>query len=207
MISQDSEYSMLKQEIISLVEIQNTYIIAMYTITITIFGIAFERRSHVLFLLPYIILFPFQRVISAKQDGIARIAAYISVYLEQGTGWESFYEEVFNRTTKENNNREKFSKLMNIITGRISSLQLAVLSSISSIIMCCYNKKINIFDIKNIKLIDSVVIIGAILLFAILYYWTKGALKSNRKKYIKALENLKLGENNMKSNTIKCKSD
>ena len=98
MITKDSEYTMLKQEIISLVEIQNTYIIAMYTITITILGVAFERKSQILFLLPYIILFSFQRIISAKRDGMLRIASYIAVYLEEGTGWESIYETISNRT-------------------------------------------------------------------------------------------------------------
>ena len=191
MITKDSEYTMLKQEIISLVELQNTYIIAMYTITITIFGVAFERKSHILFLLPYIILFSFQRVISAKRDGILRIAAYIAVYLEEGKGWESSYEKVVDKTTKESNGKEKFSRFMNIITGRISSLQLGALCSIASIIMCCYNKGITLSNIYDLKLTDSLVLIAAIVLFAVLYYWTKDVLKSKRQRYIESLENAK----------------
>lgn len=83
---------MLRQEILDLITIQNTYIVAMYTITITIIGIGLERKSNVLFLLPYIILFSFQCIISAKKDGYIRIAAYIAVYLEERDGWEKQYQ-------------------------------------------------------------------------------------------------------------------
>lgn len=113
MITPDTEYTMLRQEILDLINIQNNYIIAMYTITITILGIALERQSQVLFLVPYLILFSFQRIISAKKDGMVRIAAYISVYLEKDKeGWESKYEELVAATCEKKTKQKKFFKII-----------------------------------------------------------------------------------------------
>lgn len=185
MVTKDSEYTMLKQEIISLVELQNTYIIAMYTITITILGVAFERKSEILFLLPYVVLFSFQRIISVKRDGMLRISSYIAVYLEEGEGWESKYEEIFNRTTRRS--RKRFSKFTNIFIGRISSLQLGLLCSASSIIMHFYNK-IKLLNLNSLELQDVLVVLSSIILFTCLNYSVKDIFKSKRKQYIRILK-------------------
>ncbi len=55
-VTKDSEYIELKEEVIALIQIQNNYIIAMYTITVSILAFAIERNNEWLFLLPYIIL-------------------------------------------------------------------------------------------------------------------------------------------------------
>lgn len=189
MVSKEAEYASLRQEMINLIDLQNNYIIAMYTITVTILGIAYERRSHILFLLPYVILFSFQRIISAKRDGLLRIAAYVSVFLEKDDGWESRYSKVVNETCYKNN-KVRYTKFMNIITGRMSSFQLGFLCSISSIITCCINKNINLTNLSDISLKESSTLICSVALFAILYYWNKDSLKAMDKRtiYIEALK-------------------
>lgn len=188
MITKDSEYTMLKQEIISLVEIQNAYIIAMYTITITILGVAFERKSQILFLLPYIILFSFQRIISAKRDGMLRIASYIAVYLEEGTGWESIYETISNRTIESINRKKVHSRIFNVLMGRLCSAQLGLLCSSASIIMHFYNNKIKLLDFYNVKIHEVLIPLIAILLFVSLCYCTKDVFNSKRQQYINNLQ-------------------
>lgn len=66
MISRDTEYSMLKQEIISMTDIISNITVAMYTITVSIIVLAFETKNAVIFLTPYIVLYPFQNIINRK---------------------------------------------------------------------------------------------------------------------------------------------
>ena len=134
-MNKDSEYMSLRAEIISLVEIQYNYIVTMYTITIAIISLAIQQKNEWLFLLPYIILISFQRVISAKRNVMLRIAAYIAVFLDGDIGWEKNYNEIVNHTLNKHNNTEKFSKLKNVLSGRISSLQLGVVCSAGCIVM------------------------------------------------------------------------
>ena len=61
MVDSNTEYNALRSEILNLISIQNTYIIAMYTITITILGFGLQTQNSFLFLLPYIVLFSFQK--------------------------------------------------------------------------------------------------------------------------------------------------
>lgn len=147
MIDPNTEYNALRAEVLNLISIQNTYIIAMYTITVTILGIGLQTQNSLLFLLPYTVLFSFQRTISAKRDGYLRIAAYIAVYLEKGSGWESRYETIVRsiQPVPNSKNNKLLSIGKNIILGRISSLQLGVICSIASIITSLLKLK----DTKN----------------------------------------------------------
>lgn len=88
-MDKNTEYTMLKQEIINTSDIIVNITIAMYTISISIFVLAFEFSNCYIFLLPYMILFPFQNMINRKRDGINRMAAYIAVYLEDDNCWEN----------------------------------------------------------------------------------------------------------------------
>lgn len=87
-IKNTNEYLSLRSEIISLVDIQYNYILAMYTISIALISLAIQQQNEWIFLLPYIVLFSFQRVISAKRNIMIRIAAYIAVFLDEEFGWE-----------------------------------------------------------------------------------------------------------------------
>lgn len=190
-MTKDIEYSTLRDEIINLVEIQSNYIIAMYTITVSIIGFAIERNSEWLFLLPYIILFSFQRIISSKNDGMIRIAAYIAVFLEENHGWESMYADVVKRTTVKHNNRKTYSRLKSIIGGRISSLQLGLACSIGCIITNILNEEFLTNTIQSIQFIDILPTIIAICLYFTLRGWC-GSVNGTMNKRSLYIESLKL---------------
>ena len=195
-MNKKEEYLSLRSEIISLVEIQNNYIIAMYTITIALITLAIQQKNVWIYLLPYVILFSFQRIISAKRDIMLRIAAYIAVFLDGDFGWEKNYKDIINNTLNKYENGNRYSKLKNILSGRISSLQLGIICSGTCIIMQMIyifesNEWIylNEFTWQKIKFTDMFPIICAVFLFCILADWCRGALKAMvvRDKYIDSL--------------------
>lgn len=94
-----NQYAPLKGEMQEIVAIQSNYIIAMYTITVAIIGIGLQFDNVWLLLLPYVVLFSFQRIIQAKKDVMLRIAAYISVFLDGPDGFEKNYIKIVNKTT------------------------------------------------------------------------------------------------------------
>lgn len=199
-MNQSDEYTSLRSEIISLVEIQYNYILAMYTISIAIISLAIQQQNEWIFLLPYIILFSFQRVITAKRFIMLRIAAYIAVFLDEEFGWEKNYNDIVDNTLKKHNRKKKFTWLQNVLTGRISSLQLGAVCSVGCIIVCIkhivenygWNNVKNILWIRT-HFIKFFPVACAILLMAALIDWCKGAVDSMevREKYIKSLEQYK----------------
>lgn len=181
------EYASLRSEIIGLVSIQNNYVIAMYTITVAIITFAIQQKNEWIFLLPYIILFSFQRIISTKRNIMLRIAAYISVFLDEDFGWEKNYNDIVDNTLGKHNDKEKFSKFKNVISGRISSLQLGLVCSIGCIIICV----IRIFEnhkwihwrniiLNDIAFIEVLPVFCSVLLFCALIDASRGALNAMR---------------------------
>lgn len=187
MVDSNTEYNALRNEILNLISIQNTYIIAMYTITITILGFGLQTQNSFLFLLPYIVLFSFQRIISAKRDGYLRIAAYITVYLEEGSGWESRYATITGSMQSTKHKNKLNIVIYNVFIGRISSSQLGFLCSSISIIVTLLN-----ITEDNVPL-TIVTILSAVILFSLLLYFNKNTLKSMKKReeYIELMKNTK----------------
>lgn len=187
MVDSNTEYNALRSEILNLISIQNTYIIAMYTITITILGFGLQTQNSFLFLPPYIVLFPFQRIISAKKDGYLRIAAYITVYLEEGSGWESRYATITSSMQSTKHKNKLNIVIYNVFIGRISSSQLGFLCSSISIIVTLLN-----ITEDNVPL-TIVTILSAVILFSLLLYFNKNTLKSMKKReeYIELMKNTK----------------
>lgn len=66
MISKDTEYSMLKQEIISTTDIISNITLAMYTITVSIIVLAIETENAVIFWLLILFCIPF-RILSTEK--------------------------------------------------------------------------------------------------------------------------------------------
>lgn len=191
-MKETEEYSSLRNEILGLISIQNNYIIAMYTITVTILVFGIERKNEWIFLLPYIILFSFQKNISAKKDAMIRIAAYITVFHENGMGWESFHEKIVDNTS---GGEEKGFSIKSFIAGKVASFQLAAVCSIGTIIQCVYN---NVEKWKGDNsfwsfLHTSLPIILAIVLYFLLRFIYANALKlrMTRQEYIKRLKLIK----------------
>lgn len=190
------EYNSLRAEVLGVIDIIQNYIIAMYTISIAILTFAVQQQNAWLFLLPYVVLFSFQRIIVAKKDIMVRIAAYIAVFLDGDFGWEKNYKEIYENTTVKHNASGQFSNLMNAISGRISSLQIGVVCSLGCLIMNIYSvyeiiqkSTPDTYVLDKISAMDILPSVCAILLLAALKEWCKNSLNSmqRREQYIQSL--------------------
>lgn len=132
-IDRNTEYDSLRQEILNSIAACDNYKIAMYTVTTAILCVAFELENPILFLMPYIVLFAFQWSISKKNENNIVIGAYIAVYLEDSSGWESNNIQL-KRTMRRGNLYQTPTSFVSRLIGRISSAQLGALCSILSII-------------------------------------------------------------------------
>ena len=127
-IEKATEYESLRQEILDLITAKDNFIIAMYTITTAILCFAFELENPVLFLVPYIVLFAFQYNISAKNESMVILAAYIAVCLEEGQGWES-QNQKYRDAMRNGVTFHKPESIWKILVGRLGSAQLGLLCS------------------------------------------------------------------------------
>ena len=189
----ETEYEVLKSEIIQLNNIEQNYIIAMYTITIAILGFAIERGTNEwIYLLPYVILISFQRIISAKKYHRLKLAAMITVYFDDL--WENNYQKIENVFSKTYDKK----RLKHSIIIRVSSIHLAFICSM----LCMGENLYKIFLVKiekgtftinyrpEVFLIDFLPSIVAITLFIFQCIWSRNALDAPkvREKYIAALQ-------------------
>lgn len=187
------EYSTLKQELIHLDNKKGNLVIALYTITITIFIFSIQVGNEWFFLISYIILFAFQGQMIAIREGSVRIAAYMAVFLEEGDGWESNFNEIFAETCLRAEQKVTYSKIVDMLTGRIAVEQLGLYCSVASICMCVYNNGITFYGIGSADFFDALCICLAIFLFVLIKLWCRNASKtmSIRNKYIENLKKYK----------------
>lgn len=192
-MKKEVQYEVLKQEILNLDSKKANYVIAMYTITITVSIFSLEIRNEWYFLITYIILFAFERQILSIREGSIRIAAYMAVYLEEGEGWESNYKQIFEQTCVKSDQEVRYSKIVDILSGRIAVTQLGLFCSIASIGMSIYNNNITFQSIGNANFFDALCICSSICLFALIKLWCKNATKtiSIRDRYIENLKKYK----------------
>ncbi len=184
------EYETLRQEILNSIVACDNYKIAMYTITAAILCAAFEFKNAILFLIPYVILFAFQWAIESKNENMIVLSAYISVFLEKGNGWESNSSNI-KKTIYANSTFEKPKGFASRIIGRISSAQLGLLCSISSIV----------YSLMELAMQESLIVLArdlsCILLSVVLYIRIRVrtnkicTLNTRRKAYIEYLESYK----------------
>ena len=189
-IDKEVEYESLRQEILDSITAKDNYIIAMYTITTAILCVAFELKNPILFLLPYIIIFAFQYNISAKSENMIILAAYISVFLEGGQGWESD-SKTFKDDMRDGNPYKKPEKILKFLVGRIGSVQLGMLCSVSCVIYSLYKFKDVNCIINAIE--PAVYILLSTILYVLLRVQTRNVLKLRERKenYVKNLQRAK----------------
>ncbi|MCR5420184.1 MAG: hypothetical protein K6E98_04180 [Lachnospiraceae bacterium] len=218
-MDKNTEYSALKSEILNLDSERNNLIIAMYTIFVTVFCFSVQFKNQYAFLSVYIVLFAFQRRFISIREGMNRIAAYIAVYLDSPTGWEANFITIFKETCVKNKQIVKMPKVIELITGRLATVQLGFICSAGTLIMVIsdYIKRvleakgavIFFVIVKNIRVTDVLVIIVAIVFYISLWVWaTNTKTISQRTLYIKSLrryeinrrENLDNGAYNKEDN-------
>lgn len=186
MIDKDVEYGALRQEIHDAINARDNYIMAMYTITTAILCVAFELENTILFLIPYVILYSFQNTIATKNENMIVLGSYIAVCLEEGGGWESKNEEL-KKIMGTSKMFKRHEGILAKLVGRIGSVQLGLLCSISCIL----------YAIKDLLLASGVgdmirpvcCIILAVVLYRIICVQTKTvfSLRQRRKVYVDSL--------------------
>ena len=166
------EYSALKAEITETVNIQQNYIIAMYTMTAAFIGFAIQYSNLWLFVIAYIVLIPFQRIIDAKKYHKLKLSAILAAY--SNDIWEQHYTHFEDNVFSPTYHRSFFSKFYII---RVSSYHLGALCSalcvLKGILMI-----LNTSTVKNPLLYIYLPSFIAILLFCFIGYWGKSALDS-----------------------------
>lgn len=192
-IDKQTEYASLRQEILDSITSRDNYIMAMYSITAAGLCAAFELQNPILFLIPYIILFAFQNTITSKNENMIVLAAYVAVYLEEGCGWESRNTEI-NKIMHEGIPFKRVNSVWKFLVGRIGSVQLGMLCSIS----CITYSVISLYSTTQIiDMIEAgVYIVLSVILYVLIRVQTKDALKlgDRRKIYIENLKKAKLEE-------------
>lgn len=87
----EKEYLMLKDEIMLSMKTIKNYNTMLYTVSAALLAFAFNSQNELLFLLPFVILFPLYYLITREAKQALRIGAYMIVFLEEKTNfsWES----------------------------------------------------------------------------------------------------------------------
>lgn len=180
-ICKETEYTSLRQEILDSITARDNYIMAMYTITVAILCVAFQLQNPIIFLLPYIILFSFQNTIAAKNENMIVLAAYISVYLEEGHGWESNsidLKKSMHKTMPFKRPRSVMGRLM----GRIGSVQLGLLCSVCCLVFAVVDV---LTAVEFAELIEpAIYIVLSIIMYILIRVQTKDVLKLGDRKEI-----------------------
>ncbi len=106
----NSEYSMLREEILLSMKTIKNYNNLLYTSTAALLAFAFKSFQSYLFLLPFVVIFPLYFLIKREMMQVMRIGAYILVFVEEDTeiNWErrlNTYDTIFNK------NKHKFVPL------------------------------------------------------------------------------------------------
>lgn len=191
-IDKEIEYGTLRQEILDSITARDNYVIAMYTITTAILCLAFELQNPIIFLMPYIILFAFQNAIASKNENIIVLAAYISIYLEEETGWESQnigLKAIMHKGTP----FRRPSFIWGRLVGRIGSVQLGLLCSISSIILATVGLLTAVSSLLGIMKCVICMLLSVIL-YTLIRIETKNVLElgKRRQAYIDNLREAKV---------------
>ena len=176
------EYTAIKQEISATINIQHNYIIAMYTITAAFIGCAIEFDSLWLFIIPYLVLISFQRIVDVKKYHSLKLTAFLAVY--SNDIWESNYTYFEEKVLSPTYAKSVLGKFRIV---RVSSLHLGALCTI----LCVGRAVLSLMDNSTNDIARLVVpCIISVLLFFFLIYWCSDALDSyaTRKKYVKAFK-------------------
>lgn len=192
------EYACITNRIMTAIQVKHAYNVAMYTITIAIIGFALESKNAWLFLLPYIVLFSFHRLIQNERYRINKYDAYLAVYSKDG--WEQNYK-TFHMNLEQCYNRHPHGITKSKMV-RVSALHLGFMCSVMAILMGGYNI-ISIESgvdlnrwISNTTFFDWLLGLAAVVLFVVMIFWCKNANDSmyTRDKYIEQIKKLILME-------------
>ncbi len=155
-------YDTIRNEIISIQELQRNVWIYMYVLFCTLFILGLEWSNY-LYLVSYVILIPFQCVINEYKWSISKMSTYIRIFFEENgeLGWESLH--VYPRYKEYYRNKSKSIRGIIRISGAV---HLGFLSTF----FYCWNilQKSYVNGSFNIGIIDLIWIVISIILFVVL---------------------------------------
>ena len=152
------EYEMLHGEIEKKIELQNNLLIFMVTATGIIITIAVQSKNLLLYLFPFFIIIPTMNRITYYRKAIARISAYLIVFLEpklNGISWETCNLQL---------NRKHYEDKRKI---KLDYYECPLLSVICYFL---YLYECKAYQLRNFK--DLVKMAGPVFLIAIVIYLT-----------------------------------
>lgn len=180
MIDKKSIYQNLREEMMDLVKRQDTYLLAAYTITISVWSFAIQFANHWIALLPIFILLPLSFRVCDFRKGTVFLSSFMAIFLERESydGWEYVREEYFK--VFPNLHGEKKGLLENIVTF-LSRMSFCLLT-IVSIILFWAMRESDFSNARNI-IVNSVIIFVQIIIVLLQgSKWYKYADTSKMKK-------------------------
>ena len=125
-IDKETTYQNLRDEAIDTVKRQDTFLLATYTMCISVWSIAFNVKEEWIALFPLIFLILLSLKICELRRAVVFLASYMEVFLEEGSldGWENIKEEYY----------RKYRRPYRKIFSYCSKVSFSVLSFISSLL-------------------------------------------------------------------------
>lgn len=110
-IDKKTIYQNLRGEIIDLAKRQDNYLLASYTICITIWAFSLETLNEWVAILPMFILIPLSLRVCDFRYGTVFLSAFMAVFLEEKSyeGWEYVREEYYKTKSEFNANKSNLS--------------------------------------------------------------------------------------------------
>lgn len=157
------EYESLRNEIITLEEVQRNVWLYMYVIFCSLFVLGLQW-SYYLFLVGYVVIIPFQCVYNDYWWSISKISTYIRIFYEEenkNMNWESFHvHSVF---------RKYYNKKRKKIVDQIRFSGSIYLGILSTGFFCGYTLKNAYYNgIFNLEILDVLLIILSVLLLFVI---------------------------------------
>lgn len=165
-------YETIRNEIISIQELQRNVWIYMYVLFGTLFVLGLEWSNY-LFLVAYVILIPFQCVINDYQWSISKMSTYIRIFFEEvdeQIGWESLH--IFPNYKEYYKNKSRSIRGIIRISGAVHLGFLATLFYCYDVL--CQSYKNGIFALGFIDIIWIVVSLICFILLILInkdYYY------------------------------------
>lgn len=181
------EYEILHGEIEKKIELQNNLLIFM--VTATIITIAVESENLLLYLFPFFIIIPTMNRITYYRKAIARISAYMIVFLEpklNGISWETRNLQLNRRNDEEKKDKRKI---------KLDYYECPLLSVVCYLLYMCECKA---YQLRNFE--DLVKMAGPVFLIAIVIYLTYriNELSKDREAMMNSWKNIEVIEKRVK---------
>lgn len=150
------EYVSIREEAISTIATKDQLISSMYTLCVTILGLASVLQMEQVIGLIYIVLIPFQAFINTRLLHIARCGAYINFYIEPALG-NMHWEEIIHKADAEFSKRYRINLGKFQVTRSLGKYGASIFSIVALLLFFFHNLMICnhkiLFDLDAVYLL------------------------------------------------------